>query len=249
MDFLKRPILVTGASGGLGTRLVSQLLDAGFQNIFCTCYSNPKNLEDLLKSKGLNPESRLWLADLTQEKSVEELRAKVEQAAGGPLWGLIHLAGSTSNAMSWKLSLEDFDRVLKANLYSTFLVTRAFIPAMREAKRGRVITASSVVGSTGVAGASHYTAAKAGIVGFTKSLALEVASRGITANSLALGYFDSGMIETVPVDLQNQIKARIPLARWGTSGELAGLVKFLMSDDSAYMTGQVIHLNGGLYSA
>jgi NAD(P)-dependent dehydrogenase (short-subunit alcohol dehydrogenase family) len=149
--------------------------------------------------------------------------------------------------MSWKLSLADFNAVLQANLVSTFLATRAFLPGMREQGGGRIINVSSIVGHTGVAGASHYCAAKAGIDGFTRAVALECASRKVTVNALALGYFDKGIITEVPAEILEVIKGQIPFKRLGSASELQPLVAYLLSPAAEFMTGQVLHLNGGQY--
>jgi NAD(P)-dependent dehydrogenase (short-subunit alcohol dehydrogenase family) len=161
---------------------------------------------------------------------------------------VVNIAGGSSNGMSWKMPSAEFVRILHANLLSTFLVSREFIPGMREQGGGRIINVSSVIAHTGVAGASHYCAAKAGIEGFTKAVAQEIASKGVTINALALGYFDQGIIADVPEELLQTIKARVPLRRLGRSEELAPLVSYLLSEAAAFMTGQVLHLNGGLYS-
>ena len=169
------------------------------------------------------------------------------RSAHGAIWGLVHFAGSTSNGMSWKLSLEEFNRVIHANLTSTFLTCREFIPGMREANGGRIITISSIVAFSGIAGAAHYSASKAGVVGLTKSLALELASKKITVNALALGYFNHGMIHTVPENLRAQIRTRIPTDRFGEADEIGGMLKYLLSADGAFLTGQTLHINGGQY--
>ena len=118
---------------------------------------------------------------------------------------------------------------------------------MRDARAGRIINVSSVVAFSGVAGAAHYCAAKAGIVGFSKSIARELISRQITVNALALGYFDYGMLYTVPEDLREAIREQIPAGRFGSAAEVGGMVAYLLSDEAAYTTGQVLHLNGGMY--
>ncbi len=128
-----------------------------------------------------------------------------------------------------------------------FLCSKHFIPKMRECGEGRIINFSSVTAFTGIPGASHYAAAKAGLVGFTKSLALELANKKITANAIALGYFGTGLIDSVPEHLQAEIKTKIPLNRFGDASDVGSTVEFLLSDSAAFMTGQVLHLNGGQY--
>jgi NAD(P)-dependent dehydrogenase (short-subunit alcohol dehydrogenase family) len=126
-------------------------------------------------------------------------------------------------------------------------MTRQFLPLMREARRGRIINFSSVVANIGAPGASHYAAAKAAIQGFTKSVALEVASRGITVNSIALGYFGYGLIDSVSPEMQRDLKQKIPLGRFGAAPELAGVIEYLLGDAGAYVTGQAFHINGGQF--
>ncbi len=163
----------------------------------------------------------------------------------GGLWGLVNLAGASTNGMSWKLAAEDFRRVTEDNLVSTFLTTKAFLPEMRNAGRGRIVNISSIVGHTGVPGAAHYCAAKAGIDGFTRATALEVANKNITVNSISLGYFEYGLIEQVPKEQVDAIRAAIPLKRLGKAEDIGALLAYLLSADSGFMTGQTIHLNGG----
>jgi 3-oxoacyl-[acyl-carrier protein] reductase len=137
--------------------------------------------------------------------------------------------------------------VLRDSVITTFLTCRRFIPGMRAARGGRIVNVSSVVAFAGVAGASHYGAAKAGVVGYTKSIARELANRGVTANVLALGYYDYGMMYTIPDDIREEIRASIPAGRLGTAAEIGGMLSFLLSDEGGYTTGQVLHINGGLY--
>lgn len=246
MDHRSVVTLVTGSNGGLGKELAEHLITAGYRNIACHYHSSCKEIEEVLLRHDLDPAIHLYQADLTREKDLADMRCAIE-AGLGKTGHLLNLAGGSSNGMSWKLSKEDFQKIIEMNLISTFLACREFLPGMREAGYGRIVNTSSVVGFTGVAGASHYSAAKAAIIGFSKSLALELANKGVTVNSLGLGYYDTGIIDQVPSELQTKIKAGIPLQRFGNSSEIAGLVCFLFSKDSSYLTGQTLHLNGGLY--
>ena len=239
-------VLITGASGGLGARLVEGLLQAGVTNLACHFRSKSADVGKILKKHGLDAERHLFQADLTDQAAVAALAKSVAERFE-PIWGVVNLAGESSNAVSWKLTLAEFMRILNANLVSTFLVTREFLPGMRERGGGRIINVSSVVAHTGVAGASHYCAAKAGIEGFTRAVALEVASKCITVNSVALGYFDQGIIASVPTDLLEIIKSRVPAKRLGRAEELTPLVRYLLSPEAEFMTGQVLHLNGGFH--
>jgi NAD(P)-dependent dehydrogenase (short-subunit alcohol dehydrogenase family) len=240
------PVVITGANGGLGSTLVENLLASGVTNLACQYRSKVDTITAILKAYDLRPEDHLFQAELTFEKDVQIMEAAIKNRLGVP-WGLVNLAGGSTNGMSWKLSLADFNSVVQGNLVSTFLTTRAFLPGMRQQGGGRIVNISSVVAHSGMPGAAHYCAAKAGIEGFTKAVALEAASKGVTVNALALGYFNKGIIAEVPADILEVIKSQIPLRRLGDASEIFPLVSYLLSSQSAFMTGQVIHLNGGLY--
>jgi NAD(P)-dependent dehydrogenase (short-subunit alcohol dehydrogenase family) len=239
-------IVLTGAGGGLGRNLTSYLLAEGYRNLALVCRGRKDGLDALLKERDLDPEKHIFNAELSDEKEVSGLRASIEQNLGN-VNGLVNLAGASTNGLSWKLSKEDFLKVIDDNLMTTFVCCKEFIPGMRERGDGRIINISSVVASTGVAGASHYSAAKAGIIGFTKSLSLELAAKRITANTISLGYFQHGLIDHVNEELQAAIKDKIPLKRFGSAAEIGGVLEFLLSSQGAYTTGQNIHINGGLY--
>lgn len=240
-----RPVLVTGANGGIGLGVVRSLLEHGHR-VACHYHTDTSRLFALLNEFGCDRERDAHAADLTVEEDVARMHAAFSECFG-PFWGLVNVAGTSSNAMSWKMPLAEFQRVVDGNLVSTFLCTRQYAPEMREREGGRIINVSSVVGEIGVAGASHYAAAKAGILGFTRAVAMELAPRGVTVNAVALGYFDVGLIDSVPADLQDRLIATIPWKRFGTVAEVAGLVRYLLSDEAAYATGQTFRLNGGLH--
>ena len=246
MSASDQAIVLTGASGGVGVALTDYLLTKGFTRLAVQYKTTPDELLAALERHGLDPEKHAFQADLSSEDEVHAFGERVRSGFGTP-WGLINLAGSSSNALSWKLSLDDFQQVLANNLTTTFLVCREFIPAMRDADGGRIINTSSVVAFSGVAGAAHYCAAKAAVVGFTKAIARELSTRNVTANVMALGYFDYGMLYTVPADLREGIRQQIPARRFGTAAEIGGTLSHLLSQESAYTTGQILHINGGLY--
>jgi NAD(P)-dependent dehydrogenase (short-subunit alcohol dehydrogenase family) len=240
-------VLITGASGGIGLALTEALLTTGGYNIVCHYRTRETAISELLRNRGIDSGHHLVRADLTNEDEVALLQAAVHRRFG-PLYGLINLAGASSNAMTWKMTRAQFEETVSDNLLTTFLTCRQFIPEMREQNRGRIINISSVVAHTGVAGASHYCAAKAGIIGFTKAMARELAPRNISASVIALGYFDYGMIHTIPDHLRESIRQTIPAQRFGNIDSLAGLISFLLGDAGSYAGGQVYNLNGGLYS-
>ncbi|NUM80264.1 SDR family oxidoreductase [bacterium] len=239
-------IVLTGASGGIGRALTEYFLENKLTNLVCQYKTHDEALFEVLREHGLDTQRHSFHADLTDENEVHQFGEFTRKNFGQP-WAVINLAGASTNAMSWKLAKDEFIRIMQSNLLTTFLTSKEFIPGMREANGGRLINISSVVAFTGIAGASHYAAAKAAIIGLTKSMAQELSSKNITANALALGYFDYGLIKDVPETMLNEIKARVPLKRLGLANEIGGMIRFLISDDGAFTTGQVLHINGGLY--
>jgi len=239
-------IVLTGAGGGLGTNLTAYLLEQGFRKLALVGRGRIGGLSELLMRADLDPEKHIFQAELADESQVATLRVSIEEKLGS-VAGLINLAGASTNGLSWKLSKDEFLKIIEDNLISTFVCCKEFVPGMRERSEGRIINISSVVASTGVAGASHYSAAKAAIIGFSKSLSLELSVKKITVNTISLGYFQHGLIDLVSEDLQSAIKEKIPLKRFGTAAEIGGALEFLLSPQGAYTTGQDLHINGGLY--
>jgi 3-oxoacyl-[acyl-carrier protein] reductase len=239
-------VVITGAGGGLGCRIVREFINAGFKNLACQYRSSAEKLETIFRDHGLDPKRHMFQAELTSEFEVKRFREDVKERLG-TTWGLVNLAGGSSNGLSWKLSVEEFMSVVSSNLLSTFISTREFIPEMRLLGGGRIINVSSVVAHSGIAGASHYCAAKAGIEGFTRAVARELANKSVTVNCIALGYFDDGLIRDVPPELREGIVGSIPVKRLGMTEEIFPLVRYLLDESSGFMTGQVLHLNGGQY--
>ena len=239
-------LLITGANGGIGQHLTRHFLSEGVRDIACHYRGSHDQLDSILREFDLDPARHAYQADLTDEFSVAAMGEQINNAHGY-VTRLVNVAGSSTNAMSWKLSKADFMQVLEDSLLTTFLCCKTFVPAMREKRFGRIVNFSSVVGFSGVAGAAHYAAAKSGLVGFTKSLALELAGRGITANAIALGYFNTGLIDSVPQTTQDEIRQNIPMGRFGDQQDVGSAVSYLISNESSFMTGHVMHLNGGQY--
>ena len=242
----KGTVLVTGSNGGVGRGIVDFLLSSGFRNIACHYHRAKDNIELVLKKYGLSVEGHCFYADLTKEEDVAKLRGDIEKKKL-PVTYLVNLAGGSTNSMAWDLTVEDFRKVIDQNLTSAYLCSKVFIPNMRKEQRGRIINVSSVVAFSGVIGACHYCAAKAGMIGLTKALALELASKKITVNAVALGYISDGLIHHISKEKQEEIKQQIPLKRFGRPGEAGAAIRFLLSDAAQYITGQVIHVNGGVY--
>jgi 3-oxoacyl-[acyl-carrier protein] reductase len=243
-NLTKYPVLVTGSNGGIGSGLAAALLDAGF-DVACHYHNERTQIETALLKRGQDVERATFSADLTREEQVTAMHEAFYERFG-TMFAIINVAGASSNAMSWRLTLDEVRRIIDANLISTFLCSRAYAPEMRAVGLGRIINVSSVVGENGVAGASHYCAAKAGIIGLTKAMALELAPKNITVNALSLGYFAAGLINEVPEEIQAELISRIPLRRFGRVSEIVSLVLYLLSLDAAYATGQVFRLNGGI---
>ncbi len=239
-------LLLTGSSGGLGTAIADHLLSTGVRQIACHYRSSSSDISAVLAKHDLSPQRHLFQADLTDEKSVARLRREIEQRLG-VVCQLINLAGASSNALSWKMSLSQFREVLDANLTTTFLTCREFIPSMRQLEAGRIINTSSIVAYRGAAGATHYAAAKAAIVGFSKSLSRELAPKKITVNTLALGYFSVGIIDQVPEPMRNELIRDTPAGRLGDPFEAARCIEYLLGPLADFVTGQTLHVNGGLY--
>jgi 3-oxoacyl-[acyl-carrier protein] reductase len=239
-------ILITGAGSGIGLSIVETLLSKGFMQLICQYRTRNKELFDLLVKYNLTPEDFTIQAELTDEEDIKAMR-EFGKKKFKEIYALINVAGASTNSMSWKMSKDDFSTIINANLMSAFLCSREFIPQMREQSMGRIINFSSIVGFTGTVGSAHYCAAKAGVVGLSKALSLELANKNITVNTIALGYFDRGLINDVSPELQQDIKTKIPLKRFGQANEIGSLINYILSEDSQYTTGQVFHINGGLY--
>ncbi len=237
-------MILTGANGGVGGMILSHLLKKGHRNIFCQYRSKNENLNKTLQSYDLNPEIYSVRADLKDESDIKKMGDRLREKAGF-IGRVINVAGASKNGMSWKTSRADFMSVIEDNLLTSFLCSKEFIPDMREKKFGRIINFSSIVGSTGVAGAASYCAAKAALVGLTKSMGKELASRNITVNAIALGYFNGGLIADIPEDMKTEIMNSIPMRRFGNAEDIGSLVEYIIADESQYFTGQVVHLNGG----
>lgn len=245
-DHKNSVVIITGAAGGLGKNLAKYFIANGYSKLALVSRSKNEELEEIVSSSGLEISRHIFNAELTDETQVKNMVTKVEESLG-PVYGLINLAGGSTNGLSWKLPVEEFSQIINNNLVSTFLCCKSVIPFMRDRSSGRIINISSIVAKMGVVGASHYAAAKAGIIGFSKSLSLELAPKSITVNTINLGYFNCGLIDHVSHDLQENIKAQIPLKRLGVPNELGTMLNYLLSNGAEYLTGQDLDLNGGLY--
>lgn len=245
METSNKVALITGATRGIGKAIALELADNGY-NIslnYRALTDEVNNLKVELESKGIK--CLLVNGDVTSYETCENI-VKQTIDTFGQIDVLVNNAGITKDGLLMRMKQEDFTKVIDVNLVGTFNMTRNTIPFMVKKKAGRIINISSVVGITGNAGQTNYSASKAGIIGFTKSLAKEVASRNILVNAIAPGFIETDMTSVLPDNVKESIYAQIPLKRMGNSKEIAKVVKFLVSEDSSYITGQVINIDGGM---
>lgn len=234
--------LVTGATGGIGGAIARALHAQGATVVLSG--TRESVLAELAAQLG--ERAVIAPANLSDADSVDGLVAAAEAAAGAPLDVLVANAGITRDGLILRMKDEDFEQVLKVNLESYFRLSRAAVKGMMKRRAGRIIGITSVVGVTGNPGQTNYAASKAGMIGFSKSLAQEVGSRGITVNCIAPGFIASPMTDVLNEQQRETILGRIPLGRLGTGDEIAAAAVYLASDEAAYVTGQTLHVNGGM---
>ena len=235
--------LVTGGTRGIGAAIAKSLKHAGYE-VAAIYRSDDAAAERFAAENGV--EVFRW--NVADEGACREGVAQVE-AKLGPVSILVNNAGITRDGMFHKMSWEQWRAVLSTNLDSMFAMTRPVIEGMRERRFGRIVNLSSINGQKGQMGQVNYAAAKAGVIGFTKALALENASRGITVNAVCPGYIDTDMVDSVPEDVRKSIIAGIPVGRLGQAEEIADAVAFLASTRASFSTGSVLTINGGQYVA
>ncbi|MBZ8118796.1 3-oxoacyl-[acyl-carrier-protein] reductase [Roseovarius sp. LXJ103] len=240
-DLSGKAALVTGASGGIGGAIATALHGAGATVGLSGTREAP--LEALAAQLGAR--AHVLPCNLSDAEAVEAL-PKAAIAAMGALDILVNNAGITRDQLFMRMSDEDWQSVLDVNLTSTMRLCRGVMRPMMKARWGRIINISSIVGATGNPGQANYAASKAGMVGMTKSIAYEVASRGITANAVAPGFIATPMTEALTEDQKAKINEQIPAARMGTPEEIAAAVLYLASAEAGYVTGSVLHVNGGM---
>ncbi len=239
-----KKIFVTGGSRGIGAATVRFLAERGAQVAFSYA-SREESAQEVLKSlKGSG--HFLVKMDLTQESSIEAACSEVAEKFG-ELDGLVNNAGLTKDTLILRMKAEDFDQVIQANLRGCFLTTKFFVKSMIKARKGSIVNITSVIGQTGNAGQCNYAASKAGIEAMTKSVAQEVASRGVRLNCVAPGFIATDMTGSLTEDQKKSILAKVPMERMAEPAEVASSIAFLLSDDSKYITGHTLSVNGGLY--
>jgi len=246
-QFSPQVCLVTGASRGIGRAIALELASRGHTVIgtgttAAGAEGIRKDLEEIAdKGSGV-------ALDITDPEQSESVIGSIVSEFG-PITVLVNNAGVTEDNLLMRMKPSQWEKTLNTNLASVFRMTKLCLKGMTKARYGRIINLSSVVGTTGNAGQTNYAASKAGLIGFTKSLALEIASRGITVNAVAPGFIETDMTADLPDEQRGRLLDAIPLARLGQPRDIAKAVAFLISDDAAYITGQVLHVNGGMHMA
>jgi len=240
--FQDQVALVTGASRGIGAA-IADVLAAGGARVFGTATSDAGAAA--ISGRGVDGLTGLTLDVNDMEGIVSVLREITEQASAPTI--LVNNAGVTRDQLLMRMSEEDWETVLDTNLRSVYRLSKACLRGMMKARKGRIISIASVIGSMGNAGQANYAAAKAGMMGFSRSLAREVGSRGITVNVVAPGFIDTDMTRDLNEAQREAMLKDIPLKRLGEAADIAAAVSFLASESAAYITGQTIHVNGGMY--
>jgi 3-oxoacyl-[acyl-carrier protein] reductase len=240
-----RVAIVTGGGQGIGRAIVLSLAGSGFHTVVADV--NAGTAADAAKeAAGLGPAAHSVTVDVSKGESVEAMVAGTLERFGR-IDVLVNNAGITRDGLLMRMDEAAWQKVLDINLTGTFLCSKAVLRHMVKARWGRIVNIASVVGAMGNAGQCNYAASKAGVIGFSKSLAREVASRNVTVNAVAPGYIETAMTDALPQDAKDKLTAIIPAQRLGTAQDVAGCVGFLVSDAAAYVTGQVLHVNGGMY--
>lgn len=239
--------IVTGSSRGIGKGIATAFAKEGAKTVI-----NYYSQEDAAKETAneivqkYQTDVEIVKSDVSKEEEVVKM-VEITKERFGTVDILVNNAGVHKDRVVWKMDKNIWDEVMFTNLTGVFLCTKHVVPVMREKGWGRIVNISSVVGQTGLFGASNYVASKSGLFGFTKTVAKEVANRNITVNCVAFGYIEAGMNLRLPEETRQKVLQEIPMKRFGKIEEVASLIVFLCSDEAAYITGQVIHINGGYY--
>ena len=241
INFKNKNILITGASGGIGQELVKKFVSLG-GNVL----GSGTKAEKLDEIKKKYPSIRVKKFDISEHSRIEDFIENVSLELGG-LDILINNAGLNADNLSLRMKDEEWKKVIDVNLTSTFLLAKYSVKKMLKSKFGRVVNITSVVGHTGYVGQSNYAASKAGIIGMSKSLALEYAKKNITINCVSPGFIVSDMTMNIAEKVKLYLTSRIPMGKLGTGEDVSNCVAFLSSDQASYITGETIHVNGGMY--
>ena len=243
-DLKNKNIIVTGASGGIGNSIIEKFHECG-ANILASG-TRIEKLEEL-KSKYKN--IKILKFDISQSSKIEEFVQNASTELGGGLDCIVNNAGITQDNLAIRMSIEEWKKVIDINLTSTFLLSKFAIKKMLKNKSGKIVNITSVVGHTGNLGQANYTASKAGIVAMSKSLAIEYAKKNININCISPGFIKTAMTDKIDEKFKEIIISKIPSARLGEPEDIANAVLFLSSDQSNYINGETLHVNGGMYMA
>ena len=237
--------LITGASRGIGRVIAETMAKAGYDIAICYSGNESAAQETISLCKKHGVQALYVKADVSNSEDVATMFSEVKSLLG-PVDVLVNNAGITKDGLLLRMTEEDFEKVVDINLKGAFLCTKAAIKDMLRAKKGSIINITSIVGVTGNAGQANYSASKAGLIGFTKSVAKEYGSKGITVNAVAPGFIQTAMTDSLPEEVKEAYLKQIPLGRFGTPEDVASVVEFLASEKAAYVTGQVIEVTGGM---
>ena len=243
-DLKDKNIIVTGASGGIGNSIVKKLSEAG-ANIL----ASGTRIEKLEEIKSQFKKIKILKFDISQSNKIEEFIENATNDLGGGLDCVVNNAGITQDNLSIRMSLEEWQKVIDINLTSTFLISKFAIKKMLKNKSGKLVNITSVVGHTGNVGQANYSASKAGIIAMSKSLAIEYAKKNINVNCISPGFIKTVMTDKINEKFKEVIISKIPSARLGEPDDIANAVLFLSSNQSSYINGETLHVNGGMYMA
>ena len=243
-DLKNKNIIVTGASGGIGNSIIKRLNEEG-ANILASG-TRIEKLEELKKNfEGI----KILKFDISQSDKIEEFIENATKELGGSLDCIVNNAGITQDNLAIRMSLDEWQKVIDINLTSTFLMSKFSIKKMLKNKSGKIVNITSVVGHTGNVGQANYTASKAGIIAMSKSLAIEYAKKNININCISPGFIKTAMTDKIDDKFKETIISKIPSARLGEPDDIANAVVFLSSNQSSYINGETLHVNGGMYMA
>ena len=243
INFKNKKVLVTGASGGIGREIVKK-----FVSLEGSVLATGTNIEKLEILKKDFPNVNVIKFDINEHSKIEEFIDNASTQLAG-LDILVNNAGTNMDNLSLRMKDEEWKKVIDINLTSTFLLSKYSIKKMLKNKYGRIVNITSIVGHTGNIGQSNYSASKAGIIGMTKSLAIEYAKKNITLNCVSPGFIQSRMTDNIIESVKSVLTSKIPMSRLGNGEDVANSVAFLSSDQASYITGETIHVNGGMYMA
>ena len=243
-DLKGKNIIVTGASGGIGSSIIEKLNNNG-ANILASGTKIEK-LEELKKNFN---KIKILKFDISQNEKIEEFIENATKQLGGSLDCIVNNAGITQDNLAIRMSLDEWQKVIDINLTSTFLMSKTSIKKMLKNKSGKIVNITSVVGHTGNLGQANYTASKAGIIAMSKSLSIEYAKKNININCISPGFIKTAMTEKIDDKFKEIIVSKIPSGRLGEPEDIANAVLFLVSDQSDYINGETLHVNGGMYMA